>query len=150
MLPNSVASTRTFRSDPSSANCKMFINSPYHAKHPVPFPSIFMVVKAMQEQFVKHARSHSELLILMPTQAASSDKSGMTKRSNLTKPSPFLRRQPRVLPYTTLRTISEIPIPWRLRLIPWQTHALKLINIIRIAFTIRTTLPILVIPVFRC
>ena len=90
MLPNSVASTRTFSSDPSSVNCKMSINSPYHAKHPVPFPSIFMLVKAVQEQFVKHACSHSELLILVLIQAASIDESGMFKRSNLTYPSPFL------------------------------------------------------------
>ncbi|KAM4110748.1 hypothetical protein ACJW30_05G015400 [Castanea mollissima] len=49
-----------------------------------------MEVKAVQEQFVKHACSHSELLIIVPIKAASIDASGSFKRSNLTNPSPFL------------------------------------------------------------
>ena len=47
--------------------------------------------KAIQEQFLKHARmncSHSELLILMSIQAAT-NVSGGFKRATLTNPSPF-------------------------------------------------------------
>jgi len=87
-VPNSYASTRTYRSCLWLLSYVMSTNSLYQFKQPSPFPGITMTAYAEHEQFLLHSSSQSARLLLVSTQAAA-EVSGSITFSTFTNPSPW-------------------------------------------------------------